>query len=450
MSVEIAAVGGYGEVGRNMTAVRVGKDVVIFDMGLHMPNYVRLTEEEEAHFERKLDEAKLRKAQAIPDDRSIRDWHHMVRAIVVSHAHLDHLGAAPYVAAKYNCPIIATPYTTAVLRHILEDEHISLPNQLKPLPPNSRIRLSPDLELEFIHVTHSTPGTIIAALHTKEGTIVYGNDFKLDNRPVVGKKPNYEALERLGKDGVKALIIECLYAWEARKTPSESVAKEMLRDVMLGVNSKGKAVIVTTFASHIARLKSIVDFAKELGRKPVFMGRSIEKYASAAEEADITTFSQDAELCHHGGHVKKWLRKAAQDPSKYLLVVTGHQGEPRAVLSRIARGELPFQLKKDDIVIFSCTVIPAPINKANRERLEGELRKRGVRMFKDIHVSGHVFREDLRDFIKMMNPEHLFPTHGARMMTDSFNGLAKELDYHQGRNLHVLYTGRRMKLPGGQ
>ena len=101
MSVEIAAVGGYGEVGRNMTAVKVGKDVVLFDMGLHMPNYVKLTEEEEASPVKALDEAKLRRAQAIPDDRSISDWRSMVRAIVVSHAHLDHLGAVPYVAAKY-------------------------------------------------------------------------------------------------------------------------------------------------------------------------------------------------------------------------------------------------------------------------------------------------------------------------------------------------------------
>jgi ribonuclease J len=440
-----------------MTAVRVGNDVVLFDMGLHMPNYVKLTEEEaEAHYERRLDEATLRRAQAIPDDRSIKDWHHMVRAIVISHAHLDHLGAAPYVAGKYGqqVPIICTPYTAAVLRHILRDEHITLPNPIKPLHANSRIKLTPEIELEFVHVTHSTPGTIIAALHTPEGTIVYGNDFKLDNRPVVGKKPNYEALERLGKDGIRALVIECLYAWEARKTPSESVAKEMLRDVMLGVNSKGKVLVVTTFASHIARLKSIVDFAKELGRRPIFMGRSIEKYASAAEEAEITTFSQDAELCHHGGHVRKWMKRVAQDPSKYLLVVTGHQGEPHAVLSRLARGEMPLRLKRDDIVVFSCTVIPAPINKANRARLEGELARAGVRMFKDIHVSGHVFREDLRDLLQMLNAKHVFPTHGARMMTDSFNGLAKELGYQQGRNLHVLYTGRRMKLPpaghGGQ
>src|SRR3990167_7198883 len=134
-------------------------------------------------------------------------------------------------------------------------------------------------------MTHSTPHTVMIALHTKEGIVLYANDFKFDLFPTLGKKPNFRRLEELGKQKVLALICDSTYAADARKMPSEAIAREMLKEVMLGIDSKNKHVVVTTFSSHIARLNSIVEFGQRLNRKVVFMGRSMGKYVGAAERA---------------------------------------------------------------------------------------------------------------------------------------------------------------------
>lgn len=428
MAVEIYTIGGYNEVGKNMTAVKVDDEVVIFDMGLHLPNYIRLTEEREDVFAASTKE--LKHARAIPNDDFIKDLRKDVKAIIPSHAHLDHVGAIPYLADKYNAPILATPFTAAVLRAILKDEKINIRNEIKVLSPNSIYKISKNLKIEFINVTHSTPQASMVALHTKYGIILYANDFKFDNHPVLGKKPNYDALKRLGKDGILLMIVDSLYAYSASKTPSENVAKEMLRDVMLGVDSKGKAVIVTTFSSHLARLKSIVEFGKQMNRKIVFLGRSLRKYINAGEEAKLVNFSKDADIVGFGKKIKQKLMKIqAKGVHKYLLVVTGHQGEPKATLSKMARGDFPFKFKPEDHIVFSCSVIPTEINKTQRAELEGRLRHLGVRIFTDIHVSGHAAREDLRDFINMTKPTNIMPAHAERQTVNAMIELCHEMGY---------------------
>lgn len=442
--IEIIAVGGWGEVGRNMTAVRVGDEAVIFDMGLHMPNYIKLTEEAEDII--KLDEPTLKRADAVPLDQSIRDLRLKVRAIVISHAHLDHIGAAPYTAQKYNAPIICTPFSAEVLKQLLRDQKIDLPNKIIPLKPGDSIPISSDLKIEFVRTTHSTVHTIIAALHTPRGAVIYGNDYKLDNHPLIGKPPDYERFTQLGKKGVLCLIQDCIYAGDYRKTPSEEVAKNMLRDVLLEVGSKGKGIIVTTFASHIARLKTIADFGRILKRKVIFCGRSIAKYSYAAKDAKIIDLEKNAEIMNYSRQTKRKLaeiqRKGKQ---KYLLVVTGHQGEPKSTLSKMLNGTYPWNFEGDH-VIFSASVIPADINRANREVMDKALTQAGARLFKDLHVSGHSSREDMREIINMLKPKHLFPTHGDPSMMNSFNTLAAEMNYTMNETLHPLTNGQRQLL----
>src|SRR3990167_974606 len=193
---------------------------------------------------------------------------------------------------------------------------------------NYRLYLvSNNIKIEFINMTHSTPQTVMVAVHTRYGIILYANDFKFDNHPTLGKKPNYERLEELGKKGIKALICDCTRADQPIKTPSELVAKEMLRDVMLGVDSRGKAVIVTTFASHLARLKSIIEFGRKMNRKIIFLGRSLAKYIEAGENIGIVNFSREVEIVKFGKQIKNRIKKIENEPrDRYLLVVTGHQG----------------------------------------------------------------------------------------------------------------------------
>ncbi len=424
MHIEIKAVGGYNEIGRNMTAVKVKDDVIILDMGIHIENYIKFTEDEDIV---NISSQQLINAKAVPDVSLLEDWKDKIKAIIPTHAHLDHVGGIPYLAKKFKAPVLCTPFTAEVIKAILKDEEIKMPNPIKALNANSVYHISDDITIEFVQMTHSTPQTVMVAVHTKDGCLVYANDFKFDNFPVLGKKPNFDKLRALSKN-CKCLIVDCLRAQEATKTPSESVARAMLKDVLLGTESNGKAIIATTFSSHLERLKSIADFGKQMNRKVIFLGRSLSKYVKAGERAGIINF-KDVELAKRGRHVKRVLKQVEANRKKYLLVVTGHQGEQKAVLSRIATGELPFEFKEEDYMIFASSVIPNPSNIRDRKKLEDNFKGKNLRIFKDIHVSGHAAREDLRDLINMVSPRGIIPAHGNEGMGKALRDLALEMSY---------------------
>ncbi len=442
--IEICAIGGYNEVGKNMTAVKVDDDVIILDMGLHLDSYIRYTDDEDVH---NVSAKELLRVGAVPDDSVIEGWRGNVRAIIPTHAHLDHVGALVFLAKKYDAPILATPFTVEVVKSISRDDKITIKNEIKTLCANSVYHVNESLKIEFINMTHSTPQTVMVALHTKYGIIMYANDFKFDNHPVIGKKPNYHKLEELGKQGVTALICDCTRAKNPIKTPSETVAREMLRDVLLGTDSSGKAVIVTTFSSHLARLKSIIEFGKKMNRKIVFLGRSLAKYVAAGEAIGLVDFSSQVEIVKYGSKIKKKLKDIERKgKEKYLLVVTGHQGEPKSTLAKMVDKQLPFRFSPEDNIIFSCTIIPSPVNLENRKLLEDKLKKFKVRIFLDIHQSGHAAREDLRDLINMVKPKHIIPAHGDDSMKGALVDLAIEKGYKLDEDVHVMHDGDRLKI----
>lgn len=439
MGLQIITIGGYSEIGRNCTLVKVDNEAIILDMGLHMDNYIAYTEErEELHAEKDLSCDTLIKAKAVPNIYQVQDLWPRVKAICLTHAHLDHIGAVPFLSNKFKADIHCTRYTAEVLSAILRDEKISLRNGIVPHPVNSKFKISKKITIEFINMTHSCPQTVIIAVHTPYGILVYANDFKLDNAPTLGEKPNFRRLKQLAEKGVKVLIVDSLYADTSMKTPSESIAKEMLKDVLLGVNSEGKAIIVTTFSSHIARLNSILELGKKLKRKIVFIGRSLSKYIGAAQRAGIIDFSKKAEFVRYGNKVEKFFKKV-KHPEKYLFVVTGHQGEPRAVLPRMVRQHL-YDFQEEDHVIFSCSVIPVKDNIINREKLDSDLKKEKVRLFTDVHVSGHAFREDLRDLVRMLNPQNIIPTHASKKKLYAMKELALEMGY-KPEQVKILKNG---------
>jgi ribonuclease J len=442
--IEICAVGGYDEIGKNMTAVKYGDEVVVIDMGLYLDSYIKYTEEAQDDII-EITAKELAKVGAIPNDHVIKDWRSKVKAIIPTHAHLDHVGALTFLSNKYNAPILCTPFTSEVIKAISQDEKIKLKNEIKVLNVNSVYYISDNIKVEFINMTHSTPQTVMVAVHTPDGILLYANDFKFDNHPTLGKKPNYGKLEELGKKGVKVLICDCTRARQPIKTPSELVAREMLRDVMLGVDSRNKSVIVTTFASHLARLKSIIEFGKKMNRKIVFLGRSLAKYTEAGEKANLIKFSKEVEIVKFGKQIKRRLTKMEKEnKEKYLLVVTGHQGEPKSTLSKMVNGEIPFKFGSEDHVIFSCTVIPSDVNKKNRAELEKRLREQGVRIFRDIHASGHASREDLRDLINLVTPKHIIPAHGEEEMKEALVDLAIEKGYKKGETVHIVHDGDKV------
>ncbi len=438
MSIEIFTIGGFDEVGKNMSAVKIDNDIIILDMGLYIPRLLDIEEENNAR--EYLTRERMIKIGAVPDDSILDRYKQNVKAIILGHCHLDHTGAAAYLAPRYNCPIYGSPFTIQVLSNMLKDDNMKLPNELKVINAGSEFKINKDIKVEFINITHSTLQTVVVAIHTKYGIIVYANDFKLDNYPVVGKKPDYERLRKLGQSKrVIALIVDALYAGEEKKTPSEKVAREMLKDVLLGTNNHNHSIIVTTFASHIARLKSIVDLGIMLNRKVVFMGRSLNKYVSAAEKLNLINFTKRVKIFTYRNQIKKALKIIEKNRSKYLIVCTGNQGEPNSTLVRIANNEYPFKFIPEDLVIFSSKTIPVRENIENRAKLEANLKSKKVRIFKEIHVSGHAAKEDLRDFIDMIKPKHIIPAQGTLEILNNLAILAEEMGYKKGETVHIMH-----------
>ena len=411
--IEVCAVGGYSEVGKNMTALRIDNEVLIFDMGLFLPAIINYEEEGNTKREH-LDREAMINLGAVPDDSCINDWKDNVKAILVGHCHLDHIAAIPYLADRYKAPIYGTPFTIEVIKQMLNDNDKKIRNPLKAVNINARISLSDKLSVEFINITHSTLQATIIAVHCKYGTIVYANDFKFDNHPVLGKKPNLKRLRELGNENVILLVLDSLYADVEMKTPSEKVAREMLRDVMLDTECRDSLIIVTTFASHLPRLKSVIDFAQVMRRKVVFLGRSMMKYTVSAEKCKLVDFSKKVEIVPYARHIKSKLNEIEKNRKRYVVVATGNQGEPDSVLSKMLDGRLPFKFESADHVIFSTRVIPDPVNVANRKEMEDKLKERKVRIFTNIHQSGHAAREDHRDMLNMLKPKYLMPAHDGR------------------------------------
>ncbi|MFH1400183.1 MAG: MBL fold metallo-hydrolase RNA specificity domain-containing protein [Nanoarchaeota archaeon] len=434
--IELIPIGGYKEIGRNCIAVKIDDEVVILDLGLQLDRYIAYTEDEDNI---NVSAKSLIEIGAVPDVNHISDLRSKVVGICISHAHLDHVGAVPFLASKFDCPIYATPFTIEVINALTADKDVALPNELVRKDINSRFRISEHIEGEFISMTHSVPETVVIVLHTPYGQVVYANDFKFDNAPTLGSKPNYARLRQLKPH---VLIMDSLYALNFAKTPSETIAREMLRDVVYGVETKGKAIIITTFSSHIARLKSILEIGEHLNRKVVFVGRSLERYVTAAEAVGIASFTDKVEIIKYRSQIQRYFKRL-KDPQNHVFVVTGHQGEPKAALARLADGMFPFG--EEDIVVFSCNVIPVLGNIENRHKLEAALVAKKCRLFKDIHVSGHGSREDQRDMINLLKPTYFVPTHGELRMLESVKELALQMGYDESKVL-ILDNGQRVRV----
>lgn len=428
-----------------MTALELDGDTILFDAGLFLPAIVGVSEREKIPTEKG-----MRALGALPDDMYL-DTHGLrekVRAILVSHAHLDHVGGIPYHAPRYDADVVGTPYTMEVLKVLMEDAGQRIKNPIVSIPVNGTYLLKGKnkCKIEFINMTHSTLQCAIIAVHTPAGVVLYANDYKLDNTPVFGDKPNYGRLKELAHQGVKALIVDCLYAPDDRKTPSEKIAKGLLEDVFFSTANQNAGMVVTTFSSHIARLKTITEFGRRLNREVVFVGRSLIKYCLAAQRIGRGQFLADVRLCTYRKQVEKILSIVNKNKKRYLVVCTGHQGEPGSILDRLARHQLPLHLEAEDQVVFSSKTIPTPINEVNKEQLERRLKKLHVRIFDNVHVSGHGGREDLRDLIQLTKPEHVIPSHGDLKKLLAGADLAVEMGYKLNKTVHIMHNGEALAL----
>ena len=309
-----------------------------------------------------------------------------------------------------------------------------------------RIALTEDIELEFIRVQHSIVDCVFAAIHTPKGTIIYANDFKIDRSPTLGLPPDFSRLRSLGKEGVLALITETTNASVSGKTPSEQIAKDLVWDVLLGTEESNAGVIghyiLLAYCPHQGHNRG----RPRSGRKPVLLGRSMEKYwgtavrTGYAGKGDVAVFGRRKSV----DVALKRIMNEGKD--KYLPIMTGHQGEPGAILSRVANGETDYLVESGDRIIFSAGIIPQPLNVSNRHTVASKLKMRGGRLYDNVHVSGHASQEDHWELLRMIQPEHVIPSHGNLNSHSSYLKMAEEAGYSLGSSFHLVRNGQELMI----
>ncbi len=422
--MKITAVGGYKAVGRNMTGVSLDKKTIAIDNGIRLDTLQIY--DDDSDMVRRCSEEELVRMDIIPDADRLKN----VACQVLSHGHLDHIGALPM--NKPRVPIVATPYVTEMARSEYKQ------GDFYGIEYGQDYEVSNDITVELVEITHSIPYASVVVLHTKEGDVVYTGDFRFDDHSQLART-NYKRLRELGNGNVKALIVESTRVRKEGKTPSEDVVRTMLKDVLEFID-KG-LIVTTTFSTHIERVQSIVDQAEKSGRTPVILGRSLGKQSKLAQKFDILDLPQGTNVFSKAKAIAGFLSDIGNNKEDYLLIVTGHQGEDRSILSRMVDGKFPFRFEHNDSVIFCARTIPGPLNAASRYVLETKLKSQGVSIFDNVHVSGHAAREDHRRMLELLKPEHIIPCHGDMDMRSSYAELAVEEGYKINKNLHVLTNG---------
>lgn len=339
----------------------------------------------------------------LPDIEFLHKIKHDILGLVLTHAHEDHVGAAPYLWDELECPIYATPFTASFLKAKLAQEGLLSKAQkhIKEVQLGAVLQLGP-FSLEMIGLTHSIPEMQAIAIGTEHGVVMHTGDWKFDPDPLVGAASDVSRLQKVGEEGVLAMVCDSTNIFVEGRSGSESQVRENLAAAIRGCDGR---VFVTTFASNIARLHTIAEAATEAGRKIVLAGRSLWRVIESAKEAGYLRefeFFSDSEL-----------KNVAKE--RQLIICTGCQGEPLATLPKMVRGDHPtLRLNQNDTVIFSARIIPG--NEKRINWVQNNLVKLGVEIITDkgdtIHVSGHPCRDELAEMYTHVRPKIAIPVHG--------------------------------------
>lgn len=401
--VQIIFLGGVGEVGKNMTVLACGGDIIIVDVGLGFP-----------------DEEFLGVDLLLPDIRYLRDKRDRIRAIFITHGHEDHIGALPYLLTDLgNPPIYATPLTLGLIRGKLKEAKLLATADLRAIDPeaNEPIRAGV-FAVEPFRVGHSIPDAVGFGVATPAGLLVFTGDFKFDRAPIVGPPPDFARLAAFGRRRSLALISDCVHVESPGATPAERDLDASFARIFAAAPGR---IIVATFASLLSRVQQILDLAPQFGRKVAPVGRSLEKNVGLARELGVLHPPAGTLLARH---------EVARLPAERIIyLVTGSQGEPTAVLSRIATGEhRHIQPIPGDTVIVSANPIPG--NETAILRIIDRLFSQGVNVaysaIDHVHVSGHASRDELRLMIELTRPRYVIPFHGEPRHLALYRDLAEE------------------------
>jgi ribonuclease J len=386
MPLKIIPLGGLGEIGLNMMVYEYDDIIFIVDVGLMFPEDYMLGVD-----------------YVIPDMDYIKKNASKVKAIVLTHAHEDHIGALPFLLREVNVPVYGTPFTLGLVHHKLEEHELASSAVLYEISPGDTLKIGP-CELEFIRVCHSVVDGVGIAIKTPVGLVVHTGDFKIDHTSADGMVTDVGRFAQWGEKGVLALLSDSTNVEKEGYTISTKEIGETLSRITS--RCKGR-IIVALFASNITRIQQIVDIADTQGRKVVFNGRSIELSVDIAQKLGYLKVPQGMEI--DIAHIDEY------PENEIVMVMTGSQGEPMSALARMAVGtHKQIKIKKKDTVILSSKFIPG--NEKAIANIINNLYKRRADVIYEkisaIHVSGHAFQEELKLMINLVKPKYFIPIHG--------------------------------------
>jgi ribonuclease J len=410
--------GGTGEIGLNLNVYRLDGDLLAVDCGLGFggPEHPEVD-------------------VLVPDPAWLVAKRDRLKALVITHAHEDHVGAVAHLWSQLRCPIHASPFAAAVLRRKLGEAGLLHQVELVTQPLGGRWKIGA-FDLEFLRVSHSVPESQALAIRTKYGTVLHTGDWKLDPQPLIGPPTDEAAFARLGEEGVLAMVCDSTNALVEGHSGSEAEVRRNMAALVKGL--KGR-VAVTCFATNLARVESIAKAAQAAGRQVALFGRSLRNAEAAARECgylrDLPPFLSEEE---------------AEDvpDSKLLVICTGSQGEERSAMAKIAADTHPhISLGEGDTVIFSSRMIPG--NERAILRVQDELSRAGVEVMTAddhmVHVSGHPARDELKRLYQLVKPKFAVPVHGEWRHMNEHANLAESL----GAEAYVIEDGDVLRLAPG-
>ena len=396
--------GGSGEIGMNMNLYAYGTEEnqkwIIVDMGVTFA-----------------DDTVPGVDLIYPDAGFIIEKKDDLLGIVLTHAHEDHIGSISHIWPKLKCKIYATPFTAVLIQEKFKEKKIDITNYLKIVDLNSQIKLGP-FEIDFVTLTHSILEPNGLSITTPEGVVLHTGDWKVDPNPLIGNKVDEKKLRSIGEKGVIAMICDSTNVFSPGRAGSENDVRESLLKI---ISNQKKRVLVTSFASNVARMESIFYIAKQTKRNISLIGRSMHRIYKAARQC---------------GYLKNLIEPVdPRDASKIsrdriILLCTGSQGEPMGALNRIANDVHPdVNIESGDTVIFSSKIIPG--NEKKLYALQNSIVKRDIEVITEenafVHVSGHANREDLKDMYQWVKPKCVIPVHGEHRHMKEHINFSKEM-----------------------
>ena len=417
-ATSIVALGGLGEVGKNMYVITHEDEIIIIDAGVMFPEVGLLGVD-----------------YVIQDITYLKQNEKKIKALFITHGHEDHIGGIPFLLNQVHIPVIYAPKIAKdLIEKKLEEREINYKN-IEVITRDLKVNFK-NFELEFVNTTHSIPDSFAIVVHTPNGVIFETGDFKFDLTPI-GPMADIHKMAELGQKGVTLLLSDSTNALSTGFSNSESVVDETLNDI---IGRHVGRVIIATFASNIFRVKHIVETCKKYNRKIIVFGRSMETSIDLALNNGLIT---DKSIFVDSNNAKSLKR------SELCILCTGSQGEPLAALSRIANGtHKQISLLPDDLVIFSSSPIPGNAESINR--IINKIYLKGVKVFtnsefSDIHTSGHAKLEELKWMLRIIKPKYFMPMHGEFRMLQQHANIAKLCDIPE-ENTFICSNGDEILL----